>query len=147
MTAEKVDSKEKTMNQDEQYLNLLSIFHYVVGALTALFSCIFIMHIVMGILMLTGDFGDDAPPPIFAWFFVLIPSIFMLTGWTLAGFIIATGRKLKHRTSHMFCLVVAGCECLIMPFGTVLGVFTIIVLMKDSTKKLFSSNQVAELSS
>jgi hypothetical protein len=31
----------------------------------------------------------------------------------------------------------AGVECLFMPVGTVLGVFTIIVLVRDSVKELF----------
>lgn len=130
------------MNQDEQHLNLLSIFHYIVGGLTALFSCMFLMHVAMGIAMLCGGFeGENPPPQAFAWFFILFPAVFILVGWTLSGFIIAAGRKLKRRTSRTFCLVVAGCECFIMPFGTVLGVFTIIVLMKDSVKELFSANK------
>ncbi len=32
-----------------------------------------------------------------------------------------------------------GVECLFMPVGTVLGVFTIIVLVRDSVKELFRS--------
>jgi len=32
---------------------------------------------------------------------------------------------------------VAGAACLMMPFGTVLGVFTIIVLMRESVKEMF----------
>ncbi len=32
----------------------------------------------------------------------------------------------------------AGVACMFMPFGTVLGVFTIIVLLRDSVKELFS---------
>jgi len=38
----------------------------------------------------------------------------------------------------MFCFVVACIECLFMPFGTVLGAFTIIVLMRPSVKNLFA---------
>ena len=38
------------MNEDLQYLKLLSIFHYVVGGLAALFACFPIMYIVIGIL-------------------------------------------------------------------------------------------------
>lgn len=130
------------VNQDEKNLNLLSVFHYVVGGLTALFSCMFLIHVAMGIAMLTGVFEvEDAPPRIFAWLFILFPSAFILAGWTLSGFIIAAGRRLKRRTSHTFCLVVAGVECILMPFGTVLGVFTIVVLMKDSVRELFSANQ------
>ncbi len=128
------------MTQDEQYLNLLAIFHYIVGGLTALFPCIFLVHVAMGIAMLCGAFdGKDAPPPFVAWLFILLPSFFILAGWTLAGFIIAAGCKLKRRTSHTFCLVIAGLECLLMPFGTVLGVFTILVLIKEPVKQLFAA--------
>ena len=44
----------------------------------------------------------------------------------------------------MYCLVMAGIECLFMPFGTVLGVFTIIVLMRESVKEMFKVNEVIE---
>ena len=134
------------MNQDEQHLNLLSTFHYVVGGLTLLISCVFLMNIGIGIAMLCGVFdGKEELPRFIAWFNILFPAVYIIVGWTLAGFIIAAGRKLKHHTSHKFCLIVAGCECILTPFGTVLGVFTIIVLMKDSVKELFSANQAAEL--
>jgi len=95
--------------------------------------------------MLCGTFdGKDAPPKFFAWFFILFPSLFIITGWALAGCMVAAGRKLKRRASRTFCLVVAGIECLLMPFGTVLGVFTIIVLMKDSVKQLFATNDASQ---
>ncbi|MDI6783985.1 MAG: hypothetical protein QME64_07825 [bacterium] len=126
------------MTQDEQHLNLLSIFHYIVGGFAVLFSCIFLIYVGIGIVMLLGMFDSkNAPPPFMAWFFLLFGSMFMIAGWTLAGFIFAVGRKLKRRVSWMFCLVVAGVECIFSPFGTILGVFTIFILMKDSVKELF----------
>jgi hypothetical protein len=33
------------MTQDEQNLKLLGIFHYIVGGFTALFSCMFLLHV------------------------------------------------------------------------------------------------------
>ena len=39
----------------------------------------------------------------------------------------------------MFCLVIAALLCMITPFGTVLGVFTIIVLVRPSVKLLFTT--------
>ena len=127
------------MNQDNQHLELLSIFHYVVGGLTALFSCFPLIHLGVGIAMLSGEFQGDHPPPrAFAWIFIMIASVIILTGWTLAVAIIIAGRKLKKRTGRTFCLVIAGLECMMMPFGTGLGVLSLIVLTKESVKELFS---------
>ena len=133
------------MTKDEQELNLLGIFHYIVGGITALFACIPMIHLAMGIAMLSGamDGGHDAPPRFLGWLFIIFPAIFILAGWTLAGFMIAAGKRLQRHRSWMFCLVIAALECFFMPFGTVLGVFTIIVLMKDSVKELFGVNTVS----
>ena len=57
---------------------------------------------------------------------------------SIASMVILTGRFLATRRHHMFCLVIGCVECLSMPFGTVLGVFTIIVLSKESVKQLFA---------
>jgi len=129
------------MNDDKQNLKLLSIFHYIVGAMTALFSCFPLIHIGIGVAILSGAFdGKDAPPKFLGLFFIIIPGIMMLCGWTLAVCILIAGSKLAHYRARTFCLVIAGLECVFMPFGTVLGVFTIIVLMKDSVKELFAGN-------
>ena len=128
------------MTQDEQNLDLLSVFHYVVGGLTALFACIPFIHLAIGIAMLCGslDGAKGEPPPRFIGvFFVVFAAAFILAGWALATFMIIAGRKLKARRTRTFCIVVAAIECAMMPFGTVLGVFTIIMLMKDTVKSLF----------
>jgi len=132
------------MTQDEQHLDLLATFHYVVGGLTALMSCMFFLPLGMGIAMLTGALdGASAPPRGLGLLFVLLGSCAILAGWTLAILIIAAGRRLKRRMSHTFCLVVAALECMITPFGTVLGIFTIIVLMRESVKAMFAEKQRA----
>ena len=43
-------------------------------------------------------------------------------GWALAGAIVMAGYYLSKRRYYTFCLVVAGVECIFMPFGTVLGI-------------------------
>ncbi|MFB0552933.1 MAG: hypothetical protein ACETWQ_06410 [Phycisphaerae bacterium] len=127
------------MKEDEQYLKLLSVFHYVVGGLAACFACIPIIHLSIGIAMLVGAI-DDAPEFLGA-LLVLIAMFTMLIGWTLAVCIIIAGRCLAKRKRYMFCLVMAAISCVFMPFGTVLGVFTIIVLMRPSVKELFAVNK------
>jgi len=127
------------LSQDEQYLNLLGIFHYVVGGITACFACIPIIHLVLGLAMLSGKFdGSDPPPPFLGWIIVIIASTFILIGAVLAATITLAGRRLRQRRSYNFCFVLACIECIFMPFGTVLGVFTIILLHKDSVRQLFT---------
>jgi len=43
-------------------------------------------------------------------------------------------RKRKHRT---FLLVMAALSCLSIPYGTILGIFTFMVLQRPAAKKLF----------
>jgi hypothetical protein len=40
--------------------------------------------------------------------------------------------------------VVAGIECIVMPFGTVLGVFTLVVLSRESVKTLFAAERALQ---
>ena len=47
------------------------------------------------------------------------------------------GRSLAKRCHYWFAFVVACLECLFVPFGTILGVFTLIVLSRNSAKELF----------
>lgn len=79
------------------------------------------------------------PFAFFGWFFVIIASVFILFGLTLACLVFATARCLARRKHHLFCVVMAGVECIFMPFGTVLGVFTLMVLVRPSVKELFTA--------
>jgi hypothetical protein len=127
-------------SDDSSQVDLLGIFHYIVGGMTAFFACFPLIHVAIGLAMVLGKFdGNNAPPPPAAlgWLFVVLGGAFVLFGWMLAIAILVAGRKLRARSSRMYCLVVGAVECMMMPFGTVLGVFTIIVLMKDSVKELF----------
>lgn len=69
--------------------------------------------------------------------FVVFSSVFILIGFTLSALIIRSGRCLASHRSHTFCIVIAGFLCIFMPLGTVLGVFTIITLLKPEARELF----------
>jgi hypothetical protein len=128
------------MTTDEEHLRLLSIFHYVVAGLSALFSLIPVMHILMGVGMLTGGFDGPATTRearIFGWFFIAMGSAIFLGGLTFSACLAFAGRSLARREHYMFCLVMAAVACAIFPFGTILGVFTIIVLQKPPVRQLF----------
>jgi len=128
------------VTQDEQHLHLLSIFHFVVAGITFLFAMFPILHLAIGVAILSGAIptsDGDGIPRFFGWFFVVFATTWIVCGLTLATLIALGGRALQRRRHYTFCLVVAGLSCLMMPIGTVLGVFTILVLMRESVKPLF----------
>lgn len=128
------------MSQETEHLRLLSIFHYVVAGLAYLFSLLPVVHLVLGITLVTGAFGHgqgEQPPEFVGWLFIGFASFAILMGLTFATCVLMAGRFLAQRRHYTFCLVVAALSCIFMPFGTVLGVFTIIVLVRDPVKRLF----------
>lgn len=131
------------MNQDLEHLKWLSTGFYVYAGLTALFACIPFIHLSIGIAMVTGSFGDDknAPPEAFGWFFIGIASVFILLGWALAFCNFLAGKYLKQHKNYTFCFVIAVISCMFAPLGTVLGILTIIVLVRDSVKSIFNGRQ------
>jgi hypothetical protein len=130
-------------NTDAEHLRLLSIFHYVCAGMMALFACFPIFHLIMGLvfMFMPQRSSNGAPTAVFGAIFVMFALFFILLGWITAGLIAWAGRCLSKRIHYTFCLVMAGIECMFMPFGTVLGVFTIVVLVRPSVKTLF--NQAA----
>jgi hypothetical protein len=65
-------------------------------------------------------------------------SFLIIFGWTFAIVVLIAGRCLSRRKHYTFCFVVGCVGCMVMPFGTVLGVFTILVLNRQSVKELFN---------
>jgi hypothetical protein len=134
------------MNQDSEHLRLLSIFHYVVGGLAGLFALFPLFHLAFGLFIILApekfNGNTDAPPAFLGWLFVGLAATFITFGWTFAALVITAGRFLAKRKRYLFCLVIAGVECVFMPFGTVLGVFTIVVLSRESVKQMFVANNV-----
>jgi hypothetical protein len=133
------------MSKDEEHLRLLAIFHYVVAALSALFCSFPLIHVAVGLLMVFAPENfkgrGELPARAFGWMFVAMGSIFVVTGWVFAACVFFAGHSLMHHRHYMFCLVMAALECCLQPFGTVLGVFTIIVLLRDSVKQLFAGGE------
>lgn len=137
-------SPGQAVDNDADQLRLLAIFHYVVGGLAALCSLFPVIHLVLGLIFvlavprLTVQGQHSPPDPAFiGWIFIIVAGFIITLGLTLAALIVAAGRSLTGRKRYNFCLVIACVECVFMPFGTALGVCTIIVLNRPSVKALF----------
>ncbi len=133
------------MNHDKEHLRLLAIFHYVVAGLAALFSFFPLLYTTVGAIFIfaarhgTPKPGEQLPPEFLGWIFVVLGLLLFLLGVAMAICILIAGRCLSRRKHYTFALVMACIECLFIPFGTILGVFTIIALSRESVKELFAA--------
>ena len=137
--------------RDADHLKILSICYYVWGAVTAVFSMCGLFSIVMGLAFINDPSGFNSPgpgpttqsaeqmPEFMGYMFAAMGAAFIFFGSLIGGLTIYTGRCIARRRHRTFTLIMAGVNCLSMPVGTALGVFTFIVLMRDSVRGLYGS--------
>ena len=132
--------------RDTDHLRILEFVYYIAGAMTALFSCILLIHFTMFLVFGLNPqmFAHSAhgqvnqPPP--AAFFLCAAAIvgcIILLGWTFGAFQIYAGRCIRNRRQLLLVMIVAGLECVFVPWGTTLGVFTFLVLNRPTVRALF----------
>jgi hypothetical protein len=137
------------MDNKNNYMQLLSIGHYVLGGLLILISvlCLIFMpmcpckNMCMGNqpgcdmaklggtgcdMAKLGGAGCDMTKMCGTGCMVILVLV-----WILAICMIIAGRNLHKGTHKTYCTVIAFIECLLPPLGIVLGVFTLIILYKE----------------
>jgi len=130
------------MNNDLDHLKYLSIGYYVFAGLTALFSLFPLIYVAVGIMVATGTLdGEKGPgPPQLVGVFIAgagFIAILLILSLAVCNFVVARG--LKNQARYTFCFVIAAVNLLIFaPLGTILGVLTIIVLIREPVKELFN---------
>lgn len=127
--------------RDREHLNLLSVFHFVFGGLAIIGILFLLAHYIFFQAILSAvskdpSFTGGPPMEIFShmvWFYVIM-GLALLTAGALNVY---AGICLRRCTNRVFTLVVAALNCLSIPLGTALGVFTIIVLQRESVMRLY----------
>jgi hypothetical protein len=154
-------------------LRLLAIGFYVKGAVGAAVVSFFLIHffMVLGLSFLPQSAWDAPPksvtttqsssllsapspsprsvnqgPPVimFRIFAAVIGGIILL-GWTFGALTIYAGRCVHNRTHRVFILVMAGLNCILIPWGTLLGVATFTILQSPAGQREFGLS-VSEVS-
>ena len=127
---------------DSEHLRLLAIFHFVAAGLAFVGVSFSSLYFVMFQAFLSNPEmwaqSQQGPPPaammaVFRWFI----SIFVI--WFLIGAIgnLLSGLYLRARRHRTYSIAIAAINCLHIPIGTALGVFTLIVLTRGSVQKLY----------
>ncbi len=131
------------MTDDRRHLQILSILHYVFAGLLTLGGCFPITYVVFGVLMLTGAIEPEEDPEamrVMGLIFTIVGLAVIAVSWVLAVLTFLAGRRLATPRNHRYCLVIAAIECIFLPLGTALGVFTLVVLTRESVKALFGGS-------
>lgn len=123
-------------SKDAEQVRLLGLFHFVLGGLGLLGGLFLFLHFLFMHTILSHA-GSPMPrmSHLFIFFYFLM-ALCLLAGIALN---VLSGLFLLQRKARTFSIIVAGLNCLQFPFGTALGVFTIIVLMRDNVRALYSA--------
>src|SRR5579872_186843 len=124
----------------KSHLRMLAIFHYIVGILLMLFGLFPGIYVAMGVAMVSGSMGrpPTGPPPELGWGFIVGGSLAVLLFEVFAVCVLVAGRSLAQHKRYVFCFVIAILLCLNGIPIMVLGVFSIVVLARESVKELFT---------
>jgi hypothetical protein len=129
------------VDRDQEHLRLLIWAHYIWAGTIGFFSLFTLIYVGLGAMMFYGGFPQPAnsvnDPRVPGLFFMGLGSAFFILGLTFAFLTFFAGRSIRDRRRRIFCLILAGLNCLQVPWGTALGVCTIIVLNRPDVTRLF----------
>ena len=144
-------------------LRLLVIGFYVKGAVSAIFVSFLLFHFAF---MLGFSFMPESawnpppkptttiesrsvtpsasprpinqgPPVVFFRVFAAVIGLIILLGWTFGGLTIYAGRCLHKRTHRSFIFIMAALNCPFIPWGTLLGIATFMLLQTPLARREF----------
>ena len=128
--------------RDGEHLKLLAIFHFILAALGLFGIAFLVFHfaVMRGIFMNPEMWKNEkgGPPPEILFKFLVWGCAFGAVV-ILAGSVInlLSGLFIRQRRHRMFSIIIGGLNCLHVPFGTLLGVFTILILSRESVRKIY----------
>jgi len=127
---------------DNEHLNLLSLFHLISGIFTLVYSVF--MALYFGFITFIFNIGHklDGANNDFPFEFMNV-IMFVFTFVLLIAIILGIAKIfcskfIKQKTNRVFCIVISCIECFSFPYGTLLGVLSIMVLNRNSVKEIYN---------
>lgn len=131
--------------RDSEHIRILVIVHYVYAGLTGLGVLFIGAHFLIMRTALhfaqTQQAAKGSTKAMemefftsFMWVIYGVLGVVFITKLTLN---LLSARAMSQRRSRVLSLVTAGFNCLDIPLGLVLGIFTFIVLFRDSVKRSY----------
>ena len=137
----------EVVDADREHLRLLKIGFYILTVFCGLGSLAGLIFVGVGGLVVSGAIsahnGLNGDPALISWLFPLIGWAWLVGGGVFTFLTWRVGQCLEAYRSRTFCMVMAALWCLHMPFGTIVGVFALVVLNRPSVQALFDRSSVA----
>lgn len=122
---------------DRDHLRLLAIFHYLLAGVFALMIPLAAAPAAIGAILSRMLPPEAAMPPEMKTLLSLAAVALVIAGIAGVVGLALTGFWLSRARHYWFCFISAACNTFFWPFGTILAIFTIIVLVRPSVKALF----------
>lgn len=134
-------AEDMQRRQDDDHLRILAICYYVMAGLSGFTALYFLMYAFMGSIFAfipASQSGSGGPMPAFmSSIFAVIGGFGVVVSAVKAFFDVRAGLCLARKQGYTLPFVMAVITCLSVPIGTLLGVFTIVVLTRPSVKYAF----------
>jgi hypothetical protein len=143
-TVSEQDLRQAVM--DEEHLRLLRIGYFVMAGLKAFGALFGLLYAGMGLSVFAlaksavPRPGQEPPPEFVGWIFAGFGLGFFAFFAVMSVLCFLVARRLRQRRSRVLCLVVAAIDCISIPFGTLLGIFTFVVLARPTVMRMFEKN-------
>ncbi|QDT40642.1 hypothetical protein Pan241w_07000 [Gimesia alba] len=128
------------MERDKRHLQILSKLQIIYGIFN-LFVSVYFYEVITELVADYRKKLEESNPEVQVALLIGFGVVLCLIGVVILFCIILTGQSLARYENYQYCLIVATLECLIIPFGTFLGIATILVLRRKSVRELFSKVQ------
>ena len=131
------DIGSQLTKQDAEHLRILAIFHYVFGGLGLVAMLMMLAFAVAGVGLLSQVDTPHGPPPGFSLMVSGLVLFSALVSLVFSSLNILAGRALGSGGSRNLIYAAAALNCLHVPLGTALGVFTFIVISRETVSGHF----------
>jgi hypothetical protein len=131
-------SSWETLNKDKQHLKTLSIFYFILAGFSAFGAVMSIVDIPLGLFFIFSAPPPPAgPPPALGYFFIGIGIFSLVLNGVYAFLLYLCGKSLRECKRRTLIFVMAILLCMGFP-AIILGIFTIVMLNRESVKELFA---------
>jgi hypothetical protein len=132
------------MTHDESNLHLLAILFYFGSGLFALLLAPALLFLAGGILAMLGTLGAGASAPVVGALLLAAAVAGILVNAGAGVIFYLAGGCIERRCHYNFCVVASAVSCLFFPPGTILGVYSLSVLIRPTVRQMFGVGADAE---